>query len=206
MKRTILLVSVLATALACGSGQQTEEPEKVQMKETAVKEIEPPPEPPTEPQEAPAEPAPEPEELAVQMFEVAPDRPAETDEGMQIRMDSGAPDWAFSFVYQGETKTVSYGGEPLYVEGVAFGKLFVISRLGENVQVTLRSDAPAQPLSVEAATKIARDEQQSRLGCEGKGRASAEPNGTLILEVPGAEGELKCRIVVGRYTGEAVDI
>lgn len=206
MRRTIVVASLLTLALACGSGQKTEEPEQVQMKEAAVKELEPPPEPPTEPEEAPAEPETEPEELAVQMFEVAPDRPAETDGGMQIRMDSGAPDWAFSFVHRGETNTVTYSGEPLYIEGVAFGQLFVISRLGETIQITLRSDAPAQPMTVDAATTIARSEQKSRLGCDGKGRAFTEPNGTLVLEVPGAEGEPKCRIVVGRFTGEVVDL
>jgi hypothetical protein len=204
MERTIGLAALVIGLVACGTPQKKSEPDTVQMKETAIKEIEPPSEvePPPEQPEPPAQP----EELAVQMFEVAPDQPAETDEGLQIRMDAGAPDWRFSFVRNGETQSVQYNGVPLYIEGVAFGQLFVISRPANAVQVTLRSDAPSQPLPEATAADIARTEQKTRLGCEGEAKIETEPNGTLVLDVPNAPAKGSCRIVVGRYTGEVVDL
>lgn len=204
MKNQTIVAWALTALIGCGAPQKTEESETVQMKESAVEEIERPAErPPPRPETPP--PA-EPDELAVEMFEVARDRPAKTEEGLRIEMLAGAPDWKFAFTHQGQTKTVEYTGEPLYVEGVAFGRLFVISAPGDSAQVTLRSDAPSQPLPEATAIDIARKERSSRLGCEGKERVFAESNGTLVLEVPASQSAPGCRIVVGRYTGEIVDL
>lgn len=207
MHRVPVVIAVTISAFACNpaSTQSRDESQTVQMKEQAVEELEEPSrrERPTRPE--PAEPIPS-EELAVEMFELGPERPVRTSDGFEIHMLSGSPDWTFEFRKNEQVATQQHTGDSLYLEGVAFGELYVISEADNGAQVMLRSDAPTQPLSAESAMQIARREKEVRLGCEGAREETAvNPNGTAVLRVLADDGSEACRIVVGRYTGEIVD-
>ena len=149
-------------------------------------------------------PQPPEEELAVEMFDLASGA-ARASTGLEVRLLSGAPQWAFQFDHHGRKSTVNYAGSPLYVEGVLFGHLYVINKLGNSVQLTLRSDVPDNPLSPESALVLAKGERQSRLECEGEREVSeVHDNGTVLLRVLDPSGQETCRVVVGRYTQEVV--
>lgn len=207
-RRSAIVVSALVGGLAaCGGAQGAREPDTVQMKDQVVEEI--------EQEQARAqlrEPAAphhqaDQEELAVEMFDIAPDRPARAEGGLVIHQRSAGPDWSFEFDHHGRTDVITYRGTPLYAEGIAYGHLYVLSQLGDAVQVTLRSDVPDRALTPDAALTLARRERQSRLGCEGEREESdVLDNGTVMLRVLDPSGTESCRIIVGRYTAEVVDL
>lgn len=206
MRSTILLpfaASLLAACSASPASTPDEEAQTVQMKEHVQETVTPPDAvtPPPPRVEAPEE------ELAVEIIDLRLNEPAQTESGMTVRMISGAPNYRFEFSKGGQTEVVEYGGTPLYIEGLAFGNLFTISRFGEGVQATMRSDAPRAPLPAETAFDIARKERSSQLGCSGPSEeTSVEGNGTAVLQVLDANGTETCRIVVGLYTGRVVDL
>lgn len=205
-----LILALLAILPACSGSKQSETDDTVQMKEQAVSDIEeeqvehrrratvddeetPPPQ--------------DDDELVVEMFEVLPDKPARTESGLEIHMRSPGPSWAFEFDHHGRKTKVTYAGVPLYLEGHAYGHLYVISQLGDVVQVTLRADTEAAELTAEQAFEIARRERASRLGCDGTREETAvQNNGTAVLRVVDAQGAETCRIVVGRFTRQIVDL
>lgn len=195
---------VVALAAACGGNNKPDEPQTVQMKEHVQETI--PPEPDRD-MRAPAPPVAETaEELAVEMVDLNVGEPVTTEAGMTIRLTSGAPTYRVEFSKGGQTEVAEYSGDPLYIEGIAFGNLYTVSKFGEGVQATLRSDAPRAPLPAETAFEIARQEQKSQLGCEGEAQTYIDRNGTAVLRVVDASGGEACRIVVGLYTGRVVDL
>lgn len=211
MKHTCLMISVALLAVGCASTPDApDDSDTVQMKNDTVKEIEEqraaeksrrPPPPPREEATMP------PEELAVQMYEVSGGDPVVTENGIAISVASSKPPWAFTLSKSGQSvKAVDPGGE-LYIEGVAFGELFVFSKFGDATQVTLRSDAPQSPLTLEEASRIADAELAGRLDCKGtRDPGTAQPTGTVVFSVTGADGSISCQIVVGRFTRGVVDL
>lgn len=198
--------ALLATLTACSTSNDAtqEEPQTVQMKEHVQETVTPPPEPrpPAPPHVATPE-----EELALEIIDLQVGQPVQTESGMTIRMTAGAPSYRFEFSRGGEIETAQYSGTPLYIEGLAFGNLYTISRFGEGVQATLRSDAPRAPLPPATAFDIARQQRSSQLGCSGASEETiVEENGTAVLRVLDAQGNETCRIVVGLYTGQVVDL
>lgn len=202
--KTITVLATILTACAGGTSSTREEPQTVQMREHVEETVAPPrdPAPPAPPHVA----APE-EELALEIIDLQLGQPVQSESGMTIRMTSGAPAYRFEFERNGETQSAQYSGTPLYMEGLAFGNLYTISRFGEGVQATLRSDAPRAPLPPETAFDIARQQRSSQLGCSGASEETVvEENGTAVLRVLDAQGTETCRIVVGLYTGQVVDL
>lgn len=209
MRYRPIALFVLGFFVGCGGSRQaSDDAQTVQMRDQAVRDLEteereraertPPP------QEAVEEPG---EELAVEMFELELNKPVRAESGLAVNLAAQAPYWTFEFDHHGRRLNVVHQGEPLYVEGVAFGHLYVITRLGEGVQLTLRSDAPESPLSMAEALEIARRERASRLGCEGVREVPEEAaNGTVVLRIVDDRGKEGCRIVVGRYTRSVVDL
>lgn len=151
--------------------------------------------------------APQPEEeLAVEMFELVEGQAVRASSGLEVRMTSAAPNWTFVFDHHGRQTTVSTSSKPLYLEGVTFGHLYVITRFQDAVQITLRSDTPEAPLAPEAAFQIARRERTSRLGCDGeREETTVQDNGTALLRVLDDSGAEACHIVVGLYTHAVVE-
>ena len=204
MRRISLFLVGLGLLVSCGPSKKPDEPQTVQMKDQvreSVLEAEREAVPP-----APAVQETE-EELAVEIVDLDLGEPVRTESGVTIRLTSGPPDYRVEFSRNGETRVAEHSGEPLYIEGVAFGNLFTISKFGDAVQATLRSDAPRAPLPEQTALDIARAEKKSQLGCEGaQEEAYLDRNGTAVLRVLDASGKETCRIVVGLYTGRVVDL
>ena len=159
--RLALIAYCLSILLGCAASKTTsDEPQTVQMKAHAVRDIEEATkredlveQHPLPPQEQTPD-----EELAVEMFELTAERPVRSEDGLEIRLRSPGPSWVFDFDHHGRKTTASVQGKSLYLEGTAFGHLYVFSQFGDAIQVTLRSDAPAQPLAAEHAFGIARRE------------------------------------------------
>ncbi len=206
--RSTLGVALLCGALVagCSGPQSTESDDTVQMKRQAVDEIEEErAEKARRPIAEPDQPGDE-EELIVEMFELRPGQPARAESGLEIHLVSGAPNWAFDLDHHGRKTKAQYTGKPLYIEGYAYGHLYVISQLGDVVQVTLRAAASDEALTENQAFEAARRERATRLGCDGaREETSVQTNGTAVLRVLDANGAESCRIVVGRYTQQIVD-
>lgn len=197
------LLSAGLLSMGCGGPQRTGEPDTVQMKEH-VRETEAPPVDPVEPAPPPTPPA---EELAVEIINLRPGEPVQSQSGTTIELTAPDPPHEVVFSRGSARSVVTYPREPLYAEGIAFGELYTISKFGDDVQVTLRSDAPPKPLPAEDALEIARRQRANQLGC-GDGEASSvvEDNGTVTLTVRDGGGGITCQITVGRYTRRVVDL
>lgn len=200
----------MCAMLSCSGAKPAPQDDSVQMKDQAVRALDEEREQQRRqmPDRAPQQEAPADEgELAVEMFEVREGKPARAESGLEVRLLSGPPNWAFELDHHGRTARAQTSGTPLYIEGLAFGHLYVLTEFDGVAQVTLRSDAPGEPLSVDQAFELARRERAARLGCDG---AREEPasgdNGTVRLRVLDDGGNEQCVIVVGRFTGEVIDL
>ena len=146
------------------------------------------------------------EELAVEMFELRPAESVRSQSGLEIRLVQAGPPWTLAFDHHGRQTNAQTSANPLYAEGVAFGHLWVAEQSGNSVQLTLRSDAPTQPLTDDEALTLARRERAARVGCDGaKEVPEARDNGTFALRVVDGSGAQGCVVVVGRFTREVVD-
>ena len=194
---------------SCSAPQTDSSEDTVQMKDQAVSEIEQQRAEQVARRTQTAEQVPEAEEeeIVVEMFEVRSGEPARAENGLEVRMLSAGPDWKFELDHHGRKATAQHTGTPLYIEGEAFGNLYVLSQLGEVVQITLRPTEDGKTLTPDQAFEIARRERASRLGCDGpREETGVNENGTAVLRILDASGAESCRIVVGLHTQQIVDL
>lgn len=96
------------------------------------------------------------------------------------------------------------GEEELYLEGVAFGQLYVIQG-DRHIKATLYAGAPHEPLTEEEAVELAKGAMKAR-GLLGEGGHSYSLGpGTLRIRNYERDGQETCRVVIGLHTREVVD-